>query len=557
MKEQKRAANLDSFLFLFVFRNQQNKSRQFLLVRSDDPDLLCSRTEKYSVCKKKKPYTVRKMSKTAHLEEEDSSWAQTFFTVTPQDDGFLREIEDTAVVSGKADEPLNLDTWNIVLRRSLLNTTKNLIDPKELEKPERIATETQTYLQGVPRVDLPLAYRDEATQTLFMGKDEKCPTEKVFDDIITVMNEKPLPEWRKSQYVQTTITFANETSLADVISDLEKLGSEEDPEESEPIPSAAIESLDALNFVVDRAVWMSEAVPIPKAETKEAEVETMIKFNHALQRLTTDQEVQTELSCDPKLTNLMLVPDIRVDVSELQSIYRKTVASDLTKNDRAIEAIDFRQKSIESDETDTDIAAKDSGREIFQSNLKKDNTNIRRKDFGGESSEKIVVVGTKMGEQMAESSSQTDLIERSSWRVPVSSGLSDPRRNHRSFTHENERTKSILLADANSYVSRNPNEAARDPNLRPACSSRESIRSRRSIRSSSENEAIDSSLLSPRTSRQIPVKCEQNLPAHDERALRLLRDTFCTRNGPEDRLPKRDVCRCIKIRELSPPSEIL
>ena len=120
------------------------------------------------------------MSKSSSTEDESAAWAQTLVTVTPQDDGFLREIKEDAVVSGFADTPLDLDTWNIELRRSLvIDTTKNngshrSIDPSELKDTRLVEKECQTYLQ------FPLVHRKEATtQTaLYM---EPSPTIRSFD----------------------------------------------------------------------------------------------------------------------------------------------------------------------------------------------------------------------------------------------------------------------------------------------------------------------------------------------------------------------------------------
>lgn len=119
------------------------------------------------------------------MSEEDAAWTQTFVTVTPQDDGILREIKESVVVSGAADAPLHLDTENIVMRRSLMSNANNFTNSAELEPLERTAVECQTYLQGVPKVELPLAYKDEATQTLYMRSDRQGPaTVQSFGDMI-------------------------------------------------------------------------------------------------------------------------------------------------------------------------------------------------------------------------------------------------------------------------------------------------------------------------------------------------------------------------------------
>lgn len=107
---------------------------------------------------------------------QGESWTQTNVTVTPEDDEVYREIPPSVITSKRGNEPLELLT---IRARS----TKNLIGPDEGLEPQldikKVApreylevdlAETQTYLQGVPKMSLPDEFRDEATQTLFMGR---------------------------------------------------------------------------------------------------------------------------------------------------------------------------------------------------------------------------------------------------------------------------------------------------------------------------------------------------------------------------------------------------
>lgn len=101
------------------------------------------------------------------------TWTQTLIIVTPEEDGYLREITETTIISGHDDQQLDLDVENIANRQSLQNETRDFIDPRELEKLLLKESECQTYMKGVPRVEYEISYRDEATQTLYIGKSQR------------------------------------------------------------------------------------------------------------------------------------------------------------------------------------------------------------------------------------------------------------------------------------------------------------------------------------------------------------------------------------------------
>ncbi|XP_044003948.1 uncharacterized protein LOC122849321 [Aphidius gifuensis] len=140
----------------------------------------------------------------------DNSWSQTLITVTPEEDGYLREITETTIISGHDDQQLDLDTDNITTRQSLLNITQDFIDPRELEPLILKESECQTYMKGVPTVEFDISYRDEATQTLYIGKSQRPSLVDGMKTITNVMNKKPLPIIKTSQAAQTLITFDSE-----------------------------------------------------------------------------------------------------------------------------------------------------------------------------------------------------------------------------------------------------------------------------------------------------------------------------------------------------------
>lgn len=104
---------------------------------------------------------------------ENDTWAQTLVTITPEEDGYLREITETTVISAPEATPLNLDPENIGHRENLVKITQDFINPRELEKTEFQESECQTYMRGIPKVEYVISHKDEASQTLYIGRH--CP----------------------------------------------------------------------------------------------------------------------------------------------------------------------------------------------------------------------------------------------------------------------------------------------------------------------------------------------------------------------------------------------
>ncbi|KOX74959.1 hypothetical protein WN51_12643 [Melipona quadrifasciata] len=258
------------------------------------------------------------------MTSEDDAWAQTLITVTPQDDATLREISDTVTVSSTPDINLVLDPDDIVYRRSFIH--RQFVDSKEtgdeeLKAPEKpideIETkskedaENQTYLQGIPVVRISIEYRDEASQTMYMSTP--CPPLKYFRDIMTSMKEGPMPELKRSNTTTTIISFYPDTPQNVVMEQLSvdiadekreefqsKLNTEEETE---------MEVTEILHFLLARAFWIDDPTSQAQLEISDKATQTYIKYNNRTKIFVIDSQVQTDLSCEPKQSNTMLLTD--------------------------------------------------------------------------------------------------------------------------------------------------------------------------------------------------------------------------------------------------------
>lgn len=115
------------------------------------------------------------------MSDNEETWAQTQFTLTPEDDGLLREISNSVTLSAQADTPLKLNGDSIVHKQPL--DQKHLIDPDELQNESSRSTAIQTFLQGARVVEIPIECRDEASQTLYMRGP--CPPIKSYKDVLS------------------------------------------------------------------------------------------------------------------------------------------------------------------------------------------------------------------------------------------------------------------------------------------------------------------------------------------------------------------------------------
>nr|XP_031833184.1 uncharacterized protein LOC116427226 [Nomia melanderi] len=254
------------------------------------------------------------------MTSEEDAWAQTRITVTPEDDATIREIAKSTVLSSAPDIPLILDD-KIIYRRSfsriqfpeakeLKDSTTELkrLDILEPFIPKQDAG-NQTYLQGTRIVRISAEYKDEATQTVYMTSP--CPPLTYFKDILTSMDEVPMPTQKSSAATGTIISFppdALQNTVTQQLStnipekELEEFVSDFSNEEN-----ASSEILDILHFLLARAFWIIDPSSQKKGETTEKETQTSVKFNYQTNTLVNDSETQTELTCEPKKSNTMLL----------------------------------------------------------------------------------------------------------------------------------------------------------------------------------------------------------------------------------------------------------
>lgn len=84
----------------------------------------------------------------------------------------LREIRDTTIISANINELIDIHNQDFIYELPLIR--KEIIDLSELEELEPVRdAQNQTFLQGVPVVIIPIEYKDEALQTMYMSSP--CP----------------------------------------------------------------------------------------------------------------------------------------------------------------------------------------------------------------------------------------------------------------------------------------------------------------------------------------------------------------------------------------------
>ncbi|CAL7944172.1 unnamed protein product [Xylocopa violacea] len=257
------------------------------------------------------------------MTTENDTWAQTLITVTPEDDATLREISDTTTLSSTPDVQLILDPDEIVYRRSF--THRQFIDSKEdeeekeedeeEEEPEEMESkqdaENQTYLQGTTTVRISVEYQDEASQTMYMSTP--CPPLRYFKDIMTSMNESPMPKLKRSNVAATIISVHPETSHDVAMKQLSADVTEEERDEFETKltteEETEMEITEILHFLIARAFWIDDPTSQAQAVTIDETTQTCIAYNNRLHMFVIDSQVQTDLSCEPKQSNTMLLTD--------------------------------------------------------------------------------------------------------------------------------------------------------------------------------------------------------------------------------------------------------
>ncbi|XP_046614997.1 uncharacterized protein LOC124302659 [Neodiprion virginianus] len=266
------------------------------------------------------------------VKADEESWTQTLITITPQEDAGIRTITETTLISGVSDTPLVLGVDNVIIRSNVqLKTIRRdlLITIAELEK--RISCSDagcQTYLRGVPKVELLSQYKDKATQTMYLGRI--CLHDHNFEDIARIMNDRIIPVAEKiTEITQTVIKFDAHTSNARVIDRLTKGVATEDLLEDYNI----VESAEANAYVTDifyhimnRVFWLSDpGCSFPEIKLKHKEIQTCIKCYNNLGKIVLDADTQTILTCEPRQSNTNLLTEWTAVRSFLRDIIEECV----------------------------------------------------------------------------------------------------------------------------------------------------------------------------------------------------------------------------------------
>ncbi|XP_029158312.1 uncharacterized protein LOC114930624 [Nylanderia fulva] len=277
-----------------------------------------------------------------------TSWAQTLFTVTPREDVEnvmlkhkdveLREIKSTSKISANVEDFFEKDMSEeeFVFRSPLL--IKHLINVKELEQESTRDAENQTFLQGVPIVGIPIEYKHEASQTMYMSSP--CPPAKYFEHISNQMSSleiklnlkfrffsvsistSPMPVFKNNYSSQTMITIAPGKSQHEAVNYLSRTyeNDEKNLYSRNIIDDEETIILEVLNFLLSRAFWISDPVQDQiSVETTCQETQTALRYNRNTDSIVLDNETQTKLTCKPKHSNSKLLAEYEETRSFVQS----------------------------------------------------------------------------------------------------------------------------------------------------------------------------------------------------------------------------------------------
>lgn len=127
------------------------------------------------------------------------------------------------------------------------------------------------------------------------------------------MKEVPMPDLKRSNVAATIISFHPETPQ-DVV--IDQLSADVTDEEREEFVSKLsdeeerdMDITEILHFILIRVFWIDDPTSQIPAETADKIVQTYIKYNNRTKIFVIDNQVQTDLSCEPKESNTMLLSD--------------------------------------------------------------------------------------------------------------------------------------------------------------------------------------------------------------------------------------------------------
>lgn len=125
------------------------------------------------------------------------------------------------------------------------------------------------------------------------------------------MKEGPMPELKRSNVAMTVVSIDPEAPQDIAIDQLYKDFTEEELENFESKLSSEeeikTEIAEILRFVIARAFWIDDPSSQIPAETIDEATQTYIRFNNHMNIFVIDNETQTDLTCEPKHSNTMLL----------------------------------------------------------------------------------------------------------------------------------------------------------------------------------------------------------------------------------------------------------
>lgn len=79
---------------------------------------------------------------------------------------------------------MELEKNNIVHVEKIESPAKHLIDSDELSREPFAEVECQTYIQDIKKIHIPIEFKDEASQTFYIGT--RCRVENVVKEVIGI-----------------------------------------------------------------------------------------------------------------------------------------------------------------------------------------------------------------------------------------------------------------------------------------------------------------------------------------------------------------------------------
>ena len=131
---------------------------------------------------------------------------------------------------------------------------------------------------------------------------------------VASMKDGPMPELKRSNVTTTIISLHPDTPQNVAMEQLSVEIADEEREEFQSKLSTEeeteMEVTEILHFLLARAFWIDDPTSqVKETETSDKATQTYIKYNNRMKIFVIDSQVQTDLSCEPKQSNTMLLTD--------------------------------------------------------------------------------------------------------------------------------------------------------------------------------------------------------------------------------------------------------